>query len=293
MTYQNVTVVGGGTLGSQIAFMTAFAGKDTKIWGRSEGSLDRAKTRVARWEEEVKDYYQASDAEIEATREHLTYTTSLKDALAGADLVIEALPENEATKDDFYEKFAKLADPDTVIVTNSSTMMPSQFADKTGRPDKFLGYHFANEIWKKNTAEVMSGPETDPALPETLEEFSREIKMVPIMVKKEQPGYVLNSLLVPFLDAATDLFVKDVADPETVDKTWMIATGAPMGPFAIMDLVGLNTMYEINNGRPDEKSQLAAKKIKERIDQGLIGQESGKGFYTYPNPAYLEEDFLN
>lgn len=293
MTYQKVTVVGGGTLGSQIAFMAAFSGKDTTIWGRSEGSLERAKTRVNRWENEVKAYYDASDADIESARDHLNYTTSLEDALSGADLVIEALPENVETKTDFYEKFDKLADPKTVVVTNSSTMMPSQFAETTGRPEKFLGYHFANEIWKNNTAEIMSGPETDATLPETLEEFSREIKMVPIMVKKEQPGYVLNSLLVPFLDAGTDLWVRDVADPETVDKTWMIGTGAPVGPFGIMDLVGLNTVYEINKGRPDEKSQHAAEKIKERMDQGLIGQETGQGFYTYPNPAYLEDDFLS
>lgn len=293
MTYQKVTVVGGGTLGSQLAFMAAFSGKDTTIWGRSEGSLERAKARVDRWENEVKAYYDAADADIESARDHLNYTTSLEDALAGADLVIEALPENIETKTDFYEKFDKLADPETVVVTNSSTMMPSQFAETTGRPEKFLGYHFANEIWKNNTAEIMSGPETDATLPETLEEFSREIKMVPIMVKKEQPGYVLNSLLVPFLDAGTDLWVRDVADPETVDKTWMIGTGAPVGPFGIMDLVGLNTVYEINKGRPDEKSQHAAEKIKERMDQGLIGQETGQGFYTYPNPAYLEDDFLS
>ena len=293
MTYQKVTVVGGGTLGSQIAFMAAFSGKDTTIWGRSEGSLERAKARVDRWENEVKAYYDAADADIEFARNHLNYTTSLEDALAGADLVIEALPENAETKTDFYEKFDKLADPETVVVTNSSTMMPSQFAETTGRPEKFLGYHFANEIWKNNTAEIMSGPETDATLPETLEEFSREIKMVPIMVKKEQPGYVLNSLLVPFLDAGTDLWVRDVADPETVDKTWMIGTGAPVGPFGIMDLVGLNTVYEINKGRPDEKSQHAAEKIKERMDKGLIGQETGQGFYTYPNPAYLEDDFLS
>ena len=293
MTYQKVTVVGGGTLGSQIAFMAAFSGKDTTIWGRSEGSLERAKARVDRWENEVKAYYDAADADIEFARNHLNYTTSLEDALAGADLVIEALPENVETKTDFYEKFDKLADPETVVVTNSSTMMPSQFAETTGRPEKFLGYHFANEIWKNNTAEIMSGPDTDATLPETLEEFSREIKMVPIMVKKEQPGYVLNSLLVPFLDAGTDLWVRDVADPETVDKTWMIGTGAPVGPFGIMDLVGLNTVYEINKGRPDEKSQHAAEKIKERMDKGLIGQETGQGFYTYPNPAYLEDDFLS
>ena len=131
MTFQKVTVVGGGTLGSQIAFMAAFSGKDTTIWGRSEGSLERAKARVDRWENEVKAYYDAADADIESARDHLNYTTSLEDALAGADLVIEALPENVETKTDFYEKFDKLADPETVVVTNSSTMMPSQFAETT------------------------------------------------------------------------------------------------------------------------------------------------------------------
>ncbi|MBS0948812.1 3-hydroxyacyl-CoA dehydrogenase [Weissella minor] len=292
MSYQKVTVAGGGTLGSQIAYMAAFSGKDAIIWGRSEGSLDRAKARVARWEEAVKDYYEASQEELDAAQAHLTYTTSLEDALKGADLVIEALPENIETKKDFYEEFDKLADPETIVVTNSSTMLASDLAEFTGRADKFLGYHFANTIWRNNTAEIMAGPETDADLAETFIDFSREIKMVPIMVNKEQHGYILNAMLVPFLGAATELWVKGVAEPQDIDKTWMIATGSPMGPFAVYDTVGLNTAYEIHNGKSDEASQYAAKKFKERIDEGLLGVETGKGFYTYPNPEYLDPEFL-
>ena len=292
MSYQKVTIVGGGTLGSQIAYVSAFHGKDVTVWGRSDSSLEKAQARVARWEDGVRRDLQATDEQIAAAREHLTYVTDLGEALAGADLVIEALPEAPATKTEFYEKFAKLADPQTVVATNSSTLLPSAFAEATGRPENFLAYHFANEIWKNNTAEIMPHPGTAPELPATFEEYSREIGMVPIMVKKEQPGYVLNSLLVPLLDAGSQLWANEIADPETIDKTWMIATGAPAGPFAIMDTVGLNTVYAINIMNPDTSHQEIAKKVKTMIDAGHIGVESGEGFYKYPNPAYLAPEFL-
>ena len=106
--------------------------------------------------------------------------------------------------------------------------------------------------------------------------------MVPIKVLKEQPGYVLNSLLVPFLNAGAGLLVKGVADPETIDKTWRIATGAPLGPFQIYDIVGLNTAYNISAANPSEESQAFAKMLKEQyIDQGKLGRATGAGFYTY------------
>jgi 3-hydroxybutyryl-CoA dehydrogenase len=247
---------------------------------------------VARWEKAAGAYYKSTPEQLKAASDHLSYTTDIKEALSGADLVIEALTEDPAQKEAFYkEKFAPNADADTILVTNTSTLLPSQLADATGRPDKFLAYHFATEIWQNNTAEIMPQPKTDPNLPATLEQYSREIGAIPIMVKKEQPGYVLNSLLVPLLDAAAYLWVNDIADVKTVDKTWMIATGAPVGPFAIMDTVGLKTVYAIDSMYPDDEHQKAAKKVKEMIDAGHFGAEAGEGFYKYPNPAYLEPDF--
>ncbi|GAE48099.1 3-hydroxybutyryl-CoA dehydrogenase [Mesobacillus boroniphilus JCM 21738] len=128
-----------------------------------------------------------------------------------------------------------------MFATNTSTLLPSQFADATGRPEKFLALHFANEIWKNNTAEVMMHPGTDKEVFNDLLEFAKAIGMVALPLYKEQPGYILNSLLVPFLEAGQMLLMKEVADPETIDKTWMIATGAPKGPFAILDIVGITT----------------------------------------------------
>ncbi|WP_395318406.1 3-hydroxyacyl-CoA dehydrogenase [Fructilactobacillus frigidiflavus] len=292
MEFKKVTVVGGGTLGSQIAYMSAFHGKDVTIWGRKDSSLDHAKERIGRWAQAVKEDLDATKAQLDAATNHLTYTTDLAKALKGADLVIEALPENIETKKDFYAKFAKLADPKTIVATNTSTLLPSQFADDTGRPDKFLAYHFANEIWKNNTAEIMSQSKTDKDLPAMFVKYSREIGMVPLLVNKEQPGYILNSLLVPFLTAGIQLWVKGISDPRTIDKTWMIATGSPMGPFGFVDMIGLRTVYEINKMTEDSTSQKAAELLKKMIDKGEIGVEAGKGFYTYPNPEYKKVDFL-
>ena len=121
--------------------------------------------------------------------------------------------------------------------------------------------------------------------------------MVPLPLHKEQPGYILNSLLVPLLDAAQMLFLNRVADTETIDKTWMVATGAPLGPFAILDVVGINTAYNISltkakaTGDP-EVEKLAILLKTEYIDKGKIGREAGEGFYKYPNPDFAKPNFL-
>ncbi|USS90081.1 3-hydroxyacyl-CoA dehydrogenase [Fructilactobacillus carniphilus] len=281
MEFNNVTIIGGGTLGSQIGFMSAFHNKNVTIWGRSAQSIDRTKARIARWETAVQTDLNATDEQIKNAEKHLQFTTDLKDALAGADLVIEALPENVVTKDDFYAQFKDLADPNTILVTNTSTFLPSQFAEATGRPGKFLAYHFANEIWKFNTAEIMPQSKTNPALPAELQRYSKEIGMIPIMINQEQPGYILNSLLVPFLNNALILWSKGIASPEDIDNTWTIGTGAPSGPFRIMDTVGMKTIYEIAHNSSDPDLQAAAEKVKAMIDAGKIGRESGEGFYKY------------
>ena len=124
---------------------------------------------------------------------------------------------------------------------------------------------------------------TDPVVYAAVVDFARSIGMEPIELKKEQPGYVLNTLTVPFLFAALGLLVDDVAEPEMVDKTWRISVGASQGPFQMMDVIGLRTAYNIAAASPDEKMQAAAALLKERyIDQGKLGRETGEGFYIYP-----------
>ncbi|MDI9260683.1 3-hydroxyacyl-CoA dehydrogenase [Alicyclobacillus sendaiensis] len=295
MRFRNITVAGGGVLGSQIAYQTAFHGFPVVIYDISDEALAKVRDRLEKLKPNYMRDLGASQEQVDAAMDRIRLTADLADAVREADLVIEAVPEIPEVKREFYERLAKVAPPHTVFATNSSTLLPSQFAEATGRPERFLALHFANAIWRHNTAEVMRHAGTDEQVFQDVIEFARAIGMVPLPLRKEQPGYILNSLLVPFLEAAQMLWINEVADPETIDKTWMIATGAKEGPFAILDTVGIRTAYNIASGKAKVGNEAYAKlaeKLKAMIDQGKLGRESGEGFYRYPNPRFKQPDFL-
>ena len=311
MSIKKVVVAGGGVLGSQIALQSSYCGFDVTIWLRSEGSIERAKPKLERFKniyidtlEQMKTDASAycrgltsktdlSDEELDelkqkaqAAYDDLTLTTSYEEAAADADLIIEAIAENPEQKIAFYTELAKYMDEKTILVTNSSTLLPSMFAEYTGRPEKYLALHFANTIWQNNTAEVMGHPGTEQKYYDEVVQFAEDINMIPLKLNKEQPGYILNSLLVPFLNAAQSLLANDVSDHETIDKTWILATGAPAGPFHILDIVGLTTAYNIISMNPAAQNPETtpgkiAKMLKEKIDAGETGINAGKGFYEY------------
>lgn len=297
MDYKNITVAGSGVLGSQIAYQTAFKGFDVAVYDINEEAIANSKERITKLKKSYQTDLNATTEEVDAAFDRMSFYTDLAQAAANADLVIEAIPEVADIKVSFYTELGKVAPEKTIFATNSSTLLPSQFAAATGRPEKFLALHFANTIWVNNTAEIMKHPGTDMTVFDDVVEFAKAIGMVALPLHKEQPGYILNSLLVPFLEAAELLLVKEVADVETVDKTWMIATGAPLGPFAILDVVGINTAHNIVQAKAaatgkEEFVKLAALLKTEYIDQGKLGRATGEGFYKYPNPAFYDPDFL-
>jgi len=319
MEFGKVVVVGGGVLGTQIALMSAYTGHDTTIWLRSEGSVGRTQPKIQHYEDAMLADLEAAKKLIgnpmggflyprgliakwegmtpeeidrlaaqarERFRSLLHISLNMAEALKGADVVIESMSENPQAKVEIYEKMRDLLDEKTLLLTNTSTLLPSMFAEHTGRPDRYLALHFANSIWKNNTAEVMGHAETSPESYRKTVEFAQELQMVPLQLQKEQPGYILNSLLVPFLNAAEMLWAEGVSDPETIDKTWQLGTGAPVGPFKILDIVGLETAYNIVSLNPESKKegstmQKIAALLKEKIDKGEKGINAGKGFYTY------------
>ena len=284
---KNITVLGTGVLGSQIAFQTAFHGFDVVAYDIDDAALERAAERFAGLAKRyvAEGVAGAADGAADAAVGRIRLTTDLADAASTADLVIEAVPENLELKQGIYRKLAEAAPESTVFATNSSTLLPSDLVDSTGRPDRFLALHFANEIWSHNTAEVMGTPATSPEVRAAVIAFAEQIGMVPIDIKKEKSGYLLNSLLVPFLDAAAELLVDGIAEPEAIDATWRIGTGAPAGPFQIYDIVGLTTAYNISSVG-GEKQQAFAKLLKEQyIDKGKLGVATGEGFYTYPKES--------
>ena len=318
MAYKKVVVAGGGVLGSQIAFQSAYCGFDVTIWLRSESSIGRTQPKI----DKLKDTYLAaieamsqdtkawcagiadSDhfdkdaciAKTLAAYENLKLELDLTKACENADLVIESMTENVQDKITFYEKLAPVLPEKTVIVTNSSTLLPSQFAKYTGRPNKYLSLHFANSIWKNNTAEMMAQNQTEQKYFDVVMEFGNQIRMISLPVKEEKNGYLLNSMLVPFLLSGLDLYVSGVSDPQSIDIAWTRGTGAPKGPFQIFDTVGLTTAYNIvmqYQKVPGLFSPLLKKMmmpynfkkmaevLKKYIDEGKLGMSSGEGFYKY------------
>lgn len=311
---RKVVVAGGGVLGSQIAFQSAYCGFDVTIWLRSESSIGRTQPKLdhlhqvyidtinlmatpdgqtpANWVNGIADFDGFDPKKclekVEAAYKNTHLELDMAKAVADADLVIESMAENVEDKISFYQKLAPLMPAKTVLVTNSSTLLPSKFAKYTGRPDEYLSLHFANSIWKNNIAEIMAQSKTDPKVFDTVMQFANDIRMIALPVRKEKSGYLLNSMLVPLLFSAMDLYVNGISDPESIDKAWTLGTGAPKGPFHILDTVGLTTAHNIVKMYLKIPSFLAPynfkgmdKMLKEYIDAGKLGQSSGEGFFKY------------
>lgn len=317
MVFRHIVVAGGGVLGAQIAFQTAFKGFDVTIWLRSEGSIGRTEPKLER----LYNVYRAEIARVEAAlkageplelprgfgaadsvkseadiqrlyeavetaKKNLKLSLDLEACAKEADFIIESMAEDREAKREFYAKLAPYLDDKTIVATNSSTMIPSMFSDLMPYPGNYLALHFANNIWRSNTAEVMGHSGTSKEAFAEVLAFAAEIGMIPLELHKEQPGYILNSMLVPFLSSAEALWANEVADPETIDKTWKLGTGSPLGPFQILDIVGLQTAYNIvamnpESQNPESTPGKIAAGLKAKIDAGKTGINAGEGFYRY------------
>lgn len=311
---KKVVVAGGGVLGSQIAFQTAYCGFDVTIWLRSEASIGRTKPKLdvlkntyierinkmateegksfSVWARGIADLDTFNKDEclkkVENVEKNLKIELDLQKAVEGADLIIESMSEDFKQKVEFYENLATYIEKDTILVTNSSSLLPSKLAKSTGCEQRFLALHFANEIYFNNTAEVMAQSKTKPEYFDAVVEFAKQIRMIPLPVRKEKAGYLLNSMLIPFLFSALDLLATEVSDVESIDKAWTLGTGAPKGPFQILDIVGLKTAYNIVLMYVKIPSLIApyhfkkiAEVLKKYIDEGKLGISSGEGFYKY------------
>ena len=311
---KNITIMGGGVLGSQIAFQSAYCGFNVTIWLRSKESIKRTQPKL----DELKKTYlsaidkmatetgknlddwclgisSSDDFDKEKCIQHLNLAydnikleLDIEKSLKDSDLVIESMTEDFNAKKELYLKMKPLIKETTIIVTNSSTMLPSKLAKYTNNPENFLALHFANSIWKNNIVEVMKHAKTEKKAFDEVIKFSKEINMIPLPLAKEKSGYLLNSMLIPFLFASLDLYVTGISDPKSIDTAWTRGTGAPEGPFQILDKVGLKTAYDIVEMYVKIPSFLAPynfkgmhKLLKQYIDEGKLGVASGEGFYKY------------
>ena len=290
---RRVCVAGAGTMGLRISLQCAIRGYQTAIYDISQQALNQVPERHQRIAEQIVALGVVSQSEVEAGLRRITITPDPEKAAEDADLLSESVPEIVDTKRQVHAQFDRLCPAHTIMTTNTSSLLVSEIEDVVQRGDKFAALHFHGF---GTVVDIMPGPRTSPETVDTLRRFARSLGEIPIVLKKEKDGYVHNTMYIALLQAAASLVIGGYADIEDVDRSWMAVHHAAAGPFGMLDGVGLDVAMNVaeaqaNRGRGEQWRQMADF-LRPYVERGELGMKTGKGFYTYPNPAYQQPDFL-
>lgn len=288
---KKVLVLGAGTLGLRVGLQSAISGFNTTIYDVSEDALVKAKRTQECILKKLLGLSKITTEQADQARARLTFTTNAEEAAANADFINESVTENIDLKRKVWAQFGQLCPEKTIFTSNTSYLLPSQLADASGRPERFCNYHF-HDVFYSNVVDVMPHNATEPWITDLLMELGPILQQTPVFVKKENPGYVFNYILMALIGAAGALKTNDVASIEDIDRSWMGNFKMEMGPFGILDTVGLDTAWHILSSQKDKKSQAFSAFLKDYVDAGKLGVKTGEGFYTYPNPRYKEKGFV-
>ncbi len=289
---KNVLILGSGTLGLRIGLQSAISGMNTVIYDIHEETFTSAKKIQSSILKNLGERNIISTEEAETAKNRISFTTDAIKAATDADFVSESVVEDLAIKKKVWAQFARICPAHTVFTTNTSYLMPSQFAEETGRPERFCSFHF-HDVFFANVVDIMPHSGTEQWVVDLLMEMGRKLNQTSVFVKKESPGYIFNAMLVSLIGAAGALVTHDIASIEDVDRSWMGNFKMERGPFGILDVIGLETVWHITNSMNDTKSKQFAALLKTYVDAGKLGIKTGEGFYTYPNAAFQREGFVN
>ena len=288
---RGVLVVGAGTLGLRIALRCALDGYKVTMYDISEKQISTALDMQSHL---IKSYLKKGILDqdmLTKAEENLTTSTNLAEACKGVDLISESIIENIDIKKQFYKGLMEYVDDGVIITTNTSYLLPSDLVGSVNQPDHFCALHF-HDVFNQRVVDIMPHSGTAQWVNDVLIEFGRRIHQIPVFIKKESSGYIFNSMLMAILGQAGSLAVNDVGSIQDIDRSFMGNFGTPIGPFGMMDQVGLDTAHHIVSVRTDRKSVEFAAFIKDYIEQGKLGFKTGEGFYKYPNPEFMSHDFL-
>jgi len=268
-------------------------GYNVTLYDLAPDVLEAATTQIKAYADGFVAFGLLTQEQADATLARITTTNDPKEAAAEADLLSESVPEDPELKGKLFAQFNELCPPHTIFTTNTSTLIPSMFAKETGRPAQFAALHFHAPA---KVVDIMPHPGTSNETVELLKAFSKRIDQIAIVLKKESHAYVFNAMLHGVLAAALNLAINGVASVEDIDRAWMGVEEMPRGPFGILDKIGLDTSWQIREfwakALGDPQLQAQADFLKPYVDKGWLGVKSGRGFYTYPDPAFLQPGFL-
>jgi len=293
---RRVLLIGSGTMGLQIGLQAATHGYEVVVYEIDSAAREAAPRRLRAYAEEQRTAGVLAAGELERSLARVTVTADPVAAGADSDVLIECVPEDPDLKGRVLAQFDGLCPPRTVFATNTSTLLPSMYAEASGRPDRLAALHFHIPVWSANVADVMPHPGTSEETTELLVDFARRIGQIPIRMRRESIGYVFNAVYTAMNRAAITLVANDVASVEDVDRAWMAIMKTPFGPFGALDDVGIDTAWHITEYwagvTGDVQLRTNADWLRGYVDSGRTGAKAGEGFYRYPNPAYAEPGFV-
>lgn len=282
---RSVVVLGAGTMGSQIAAVSALAGYTTSLVDIQQKQLDQAREQLRQRLDRDVEKGRRDRGAVDEAWSRLALTTDRDRVAASADLVIEAAVEDLSVKRSIFADLDRVCPPHTLLVTNSSNIVSSRVADATGRPGKVCNLHFFNPALVMACVEIVPHEGTDPETVEAASAFVESLGKTPVKLKREVPGFLANRLLNALRREALDLYEGGVADFEDIDLAAKTALGHPMGPFELMDLVGIDVVHLIRLAEYEQTgdpASLPAASIKEKYEAGDFGRKTGRGWYEYP-----------
>jgi 3-hydroxybutyryl-CoA dehydrogenase len=283
---KKVAVIGAGTMGSQIGLQTAISGRfDVTLADVSALQLERAMAQNLKLVSRGVEKGRLTQEAARAGMSRLRTTTALENAVADADLVIEAVFEDEAAKRAVFRKLGELAPQRAILASNSSTIVISRLAELTGRPEQCCNMHFFHPVTVMKLCEVGRGPRTSDETIEAAMEFVRRIDRIPVLVKKEVHGFLVNRVLIAATEETIRLLEGGYASAEDLDRAVKYGLNWPMGLFELMDFAGIDIMYGalVDRHRAGEGAE-PPQVLKQKVEAGHLGRKTGKGFYEYPRP---------
>jgi 3-hydroxybutyryl-CoA dehydrogenase len=295
MVISKVCIIGSGFLGTQIGVLSAKHGYAVSMQDISSKALNYSEKSVEKYIKQWIDNGEITIFQGKQIKNRLSHTLKIEEAVQDSGLIIEAVVENLDIKRKVFKNLDKLCDPSVLISTNSSSIRISRIEDVTHHPERLLNMHFYSYPWSRCVLELMKGTYTSDEVIERAKEFSKSLGVYPLVVLKESTGFIFNRIWRAIKKESLNVVNDGVASFEDVDRAWMALYNTEIGPFGMMDRVGLDVVRDIEliyleeSGDPSNEPP---KILLDKISKGDLGVKTGKGFYTYPNPKYTKNGWI-
>ena len=288
MPVKNITVLGSGVMGHGIAQVSATAGYNVVLRDIKQEFLDKAMEKIKWSLDKLVTKEKISKEEGDAIYSRITPIVDLNEAVKGAELVIEVVPEIMELKKSVYAELDKAAAPEAIFASNTSTLPITEIANTTSRPEKFIGIHFFNPPQLMKLVEVIPGEKTSQEITELTKEYVKSVNKQAVVCRKDVPGFIINRLFIPMVHEAC--FLKDRTDAtlEEIDSAVKFNLGFPMGIFELADFTGMDVIHKATTEMHlrDKKVIKPHPLVEKMFDEKKLGQKSGEGYYKYSDDKY-------